>query len=141
MLSCSDSGSEALFWFAGCPELYGSQAAQPWYNSYTGSMVLQPEQIGEAVYQIAIDPQPSLRYLAMNDQQYATLIPVWCRRQRLPMEQWYDMSAPEEQAWFQGEWTENTQLNCSAHCNGTEYCGAAPMGEQYTGTYTIGPFK
>lgn len=104
-------------------------------------MVLQPEQIGEAVYQIAIDPQPSLRYLAMNDQQYATLIPVWCRRQRLPMEQWYDMSAPEEQAWFQGEWSQNTQLNCSAHCNGTEFCGAAPMGEQYIGTYTIGPYK
>ena len=65
-------------WLAsGCPELAASQRNAT-IDAYRTNG-LSPNDVAEAVYRIAIDPKPRLRYLVMRDDNWKTYIPVFCR--------------------------------------------------------------
>ncbi len=65
-----------------------------------------------------------------------------CRRYMQPLEEMYDGNAPGPSiaAWLSTEAKAHARYNCSAHCGGKQYCGAAaPYGSIY-GTDSIGAY-
>lgn len=42
-------------------------------------MGLDPKAVGEAAYRLAINPTPPLRNIIMTDDQFSSLLPLWCR--------------------------------------------------------------
>lgn len=47
-------------------------------NAYK-QMGLDPKAVGEAAYRLAINPGPPLRNIIMTDDQFSSLLPLWCR--------------------------------------------------------------
>lgn len=47
-------------------------------NSYK-QMGLDPKAVGEATYRLAVDPKPPLRSIVATDDQFFSLLPLWCR--------------------------------------------------------------
>ena len=66
-----------------------------------------------------------------------------CRRYTLPLEDMYAPNvpgAPSIAKWLSTEAKAHSAYNCSAHCGGKQYCGAAaPYGSVY-GTDSIGAY-
>ena len=66
-----------------------------------------------------------------------------CRRYTLPLEDMYAPNAPGAPSiakWLSTEAKAHSAYNCSAHCGGKQYCGAAaPYGSVY-GTDSIGAY-
>lgn len=42
-------------------------------------MGLDPKAVGEAAYRLAVDPNPPLRNIVATDDQFSSLLPLWCR--------------------------------------------------------------
>ncbi len=65
-----------------------------------------------------------------------------CRRYTQPLEEFYVPNAPGPSiaAWLSTEGKSHQPYNCSVHCGGKQYCGAAaPYGSIY-GTDSIGAY-
>ena len=68
---------------------------------------------------------------------------MMCRRYTLPLEDMYASSvpgAPSIAAWLSTEAKAHSQYNCSAHCGGKQYCGAAAPYGSVVGTDSIGAY-
>ncbi|GAQ90868.1 hypothetical protein KFL_006950030 [Klebsormidium nitens] len=125
---------------ASCPQLADAVGGQ--VIEYFKSQGLNPRDVGEAVYRIAIDPAPRPQYLIMRDDQWPTIIPLLCRRETLPLDQVYvhTPAGPNISAWLSKEAAARSQYTCSAACGGAPYCGPGPLGSGTLGTGTIGPY-
>lgn len=63
--------------YAGCPQLF-TEVGQQVINGYK-QMGLDPKAVGEAAYRLAVNPNPPLRNIIMTDDQFSSLLPLWCR--------------------------------------------------------------
>ncbi|CAL8471634.1 g11176 [Coccomyxa elongata] len=124
----------------GCPEL-AQQEGKSVIQGYT-TQGLNPRDVAEGAYRLMINPNPPLRNLIMSDEQWASLIPLFCRRYTLPLEQFYvnTPGGPDISKWINGESSQRKGYNCSSHCGGAQFCGAGEMGSGVSGTHTIGAY-
>ncbi|GAQ89322.1 hypothetical protein KFL_005110040 [Klebsormidium nitens] len=124
----------------GCPQLADAVGGQ--VIEYYKSQGLNPRDVGEAVYRIAIDPAPRPQYLIMRDDQWPTIIPLLCRSETLPLDQVNvnTPAGPNISAWLSKEAAARSQYTCSAACGGAPSCGPGPLGSGTLGTGTIGPY-
>ncbi|CAL8465628.1 g5164 [Coccomyxa elongata] len=124
----------------GCPELakqYGTSVIK----GYT-AQTLSPRDVAEGAYRLMINPNPPLRNLIMSDEQWATHIPLFCRRYTLPLEDFYvnTPGGPDISRWIDEDASHRRGYNCSSHCGGAQFCGAGEMGSGVSGTHTIGAY-
>ncbi|KAK9919097.1 hypothetical protein WJX75_009391 [Coccomyxa subellipsoidea] len=124
----------------GCPELSAEEGSDV-IKGYT-TQGLNPKDVGEGVYRLLINPNPPLRNLIMTDEQWSALIPLFCRRYTLPLEQFYvnTPGGPDISKWISGESSQRKGYNCSSHCGGAQFCGAGEVGSGVRGTGTIGAY-
>ncbi|KAL3154538.1 hypothetical protein ABBQ32_013996 [Trebouxia sp. C0010 RCD-2024] len=110
----------------GCPQLF-TEVGQQVVNSYK-QMGLDPKAVGEAAYRLAVDPNPPLRSIVATDDQFSSLLPLWCRRYTQPLENFYTRTGtPSIDGWLLTEAMKNAEYNCSSQCGGSQFCGAGTI--------------